>query len=181
MTRTDMPLINHLRKTVGVEAAVVYNRLPLFLMPEESSDLMLHEADILAAGPNILPHPFDEFLIDFPYGTSAANQVIGFRNLDRGRLWVRVRSFDAIRPDDPATTIQQHQLDFLKTCSQGLFLEGWEQRTQYGGLPPYPDYSVMGTNRGAFDNYITYLHCLSKPGMRETPFVWERFWMVQHP
>lgn len=39
MTRTDIPLIKHLAHTMSIEAAGVYNRLPLFLMPEESDEL----------------------------------------------------------------------------------------------------------------------------------------------
>lgn len=36
--RTDIPLIKHMIDQIGPEAGGVYNRLPLFVMPDEEEE-----------------------------------------------------------------------------------------------------------------------------------------------
>lgn len=163
--RTDTSLIKYLAENIGPEAAAAYNRLPLFIMPDDAHEFMSHEKDLLNLGPEVLPYPFDDFLIDFPFGTSALATALKTLSMEpppreRGRLWVRVRSWDSIfRDGDPATTVDRDQIDCLKTLSPGLFLEGWEEKTNWaGGLPPYPDYSVIGVESRLYRDFKNYLH-----------------------
>lgn len=173
--RTDTSLIKHLAETTGPAAAGVYNSLPLFIMPDDAHELMSRESDILAFAPEVLPYPFDDFLIDFPFGSSAVSTSLNAPSFNRGRLWVRVKSWNALSRDDPATTLDLDQIDCLRTLSPGLFLEGWEEKTSWaGGLPPYPDYSVVSTESRLFRDFENYLHLYPndqcKPGAGQTRF-----------
>jgi hypothetical protein len=53
--RTDAVFIKHLNATIGVKAAEVSNRLPLFIMSEESDEILRHERELPEAAPDILP------------------------------------------------------------------------------------------------------------------------------
>ena len=156
--RTDTALIRYLSGELGQEAAAVYNRLPLFLLPDDSDELMGHERDLLDAAPDILPVPYDDFLLDFPFGMAALTNTLRLPSLERGRMWVRVRTLvRAMRPD-AATTLRQDQLDFLSSFRSGLFLEGWEEKTGWStGLPPYPDYSVISAESGLYRDFKAHL------------------------
>ena len=165
--RTDIALIKYLAQSIGPEAADVYNRLPLFLMPDESDELIKNERNLLDAAPENLPYPFDDFLLDFPFGMATLGKTlhIGDNPLaHRGRLWVRVRTFARAMRPDPATTIRRDQLDALAHFRPGLFLEGWEEKTGWStGLPPYPDYSIISLDRDIYRDFKSYLHVYPNP------------------
>ena len=59
--RTDTVLIKHLNTTIGAKTVQVYNRLPFFLMPEESDETLRHEGDLIEAAPDVLLLPFNDF------------------------------------------------------------------------------------------------------------------------
>jgi len=164
MIRTDSALIKHLAHTVSLDAALVYNRLPLFVIPEESQELMQHERSLLDAAPDILPLPFDDFLLDFPFGTGPLlSSFGGGGSSDRGRLWVRVRRFEALSEIDRATTVRPDQLTPLRSLRDGIFLEGWEEKTAWGGLPPYPDYSAVDITRARMGDFTSHWHLYPRP------------------
>ncbi len=69
MTRTDSPLIKHLASGAAVkslEAAAVYNALPLFVMPEEASELLSNEMGLLDAIDGPLRLPFTTSFLTSP-------------------------------------------------------------------------------------------------------------------
>jgi hypothetical protein len=72
-----------------------------------------------------------------PFGTEVLTGAVGGGH-GRGRLWVRVCTFEALQEQDPATTLKWDHLAFLRTLSDGILLEGWEEKTSWGtGLPPH--------------------------------------------
>ncbi len=166
--RTDSTLLKHLAKTISVEAAKTYNALPLFVMPDESDELLRYEKNLIEASPDNLVLPFDDFLLDFPFGiepllkTFAGGQDVNVRY--RGRMWVRIRHFNALKIGDPATTIRDDQIiPLIDSTPDGIFLEAWEEKTGWGGLPPYPDYSAINIAREYLWNFTTYLHVYPRP------------------
>ena len=157
--RTDAPLIKHLAATISTDAAGVYNRLPLFVMPEESEDLMQHEADLLSAAPETFQLPFEDFLLDFPFGAEAVFKAFDM-NHTRGRLWVRVRSLSAFRQDE-ATQIASPNLS--GSPDDWLLLEGWEESTTTGGLPVMPDHTLIPSDVPGAADYGMALHAYPNP------------------
>jgi len=151
--RSDSDLIKHLDKIIGIDAATVYNKLPLFLMPEEAVELLRHETQMLDAGTPILNLPFDDFLLDLPFGTALQKVFPHAGCPDRGRMWVRVRRVSAVRRD-AGTKLALSHLAMVKNPDQWLLLEGWEQKTSTGGMAPSPDFSLvpmMKPDYGMFD------------------------------
>ena len=66
-------------------------------------ELAVREQDLLDATPEELPLPFDDFLLDFPFGTAGLLSVLpNDGDVNRGRLWVRVRRVSSVHAD-PAT------------------------------------------------------------------------------
>lgn len=160
---------------MSIEAAGVYNRLPLFLMPEESDELMERESEILQAGfeKGGVNTPFEDFLLDFPFGSKAifehiqrlrlspdlntekAKDVLDFYETytSRGRMWVRVRSLAVFRKD-AATQISPTHFEGLNPATW-MLVEGWEENTTTGGLSISPDHSLIPLDRAAmFDEYL---------------------------
>jgi hypothetical protein len=160
MIRTDSPLIRHLARTMGLEAAGIYNRLPLFLMPEESDELLRHERDLLDSAPDTLPLPFEDEILDFPFGTQAMFSSFGVPHT-RGRLWVRVRRLSAFRPD-AATQLCPTHLDGLDPEAWAL-LEGWEESTATGGLSVSPDHSLLPLAMPDAGSFESPLHGYPNP------------------
>ncbi len=158
--RTDSPLIKHLAQTMGLKAAEVYNGLPLFVMPEEANELTEREEDLLDAAPEQLPLPFEDFLLDFPFGT--AGLLSGLPNngdKNRGRLWVRVRRVSSVHAD-PATQIGLSHLTSLPDPQSWILLEGWEERTVTGGLsisPIIPSYPCVNQSLAIFLPIATHI------------------------
>jgi len=77
---------------------------------------------------------------------------------------VRVRTFGALQEQDPATTLKWDQLAFLRTLSDGILLEGWEEKTSWDtGLPPYPDYSALRIVRDCVGDFSTHWHLYPSP------------------
>lgn len=168
MDCTDAPLVRHLAQTISLQAAGVYNRLPLFILPEEARELTEHEQDLLSMAPASLLLPFDDFLLDFPFGIRGVFDAAGdpgiMKGYDRGRLWVRVRSCSSLRLDDLATTLRPDQFTPLLGREGWIFLEGWEERTSWeGGLPPYPDYSAIPTDVSAMQDLSAHWHLYPVP------------------
>jgi hypothetical protein len=118
MTRPDVPLIRHLARTMDLEAAGIYNRLPLFLMPEESDELLRHERDLLDSAPDTLPLPFEDFILDFPFGTKALFAQAG-EAFTRGRLWARVRRRSTYIIIDPARSGDYGHPSGIRPASSG--------------------------------------------------------------
>lgn len=156
MNRTDSELIKHLYRTRGAEAASLYNRLPLFIMPSEAEELLANEESLLAATPESLTLPFNDFLIDYPFGISALLNAAKLGVIDRGRCWIRVRRI-ATMQQDAGTYLNLQHLP-LGLASDWLFLEGWEERTITGGLPPAPDHSLIQGSNFSFKKFENYLH-----------------------
>lgn len=156
--RTDSPLIKHLNATMGLKAAEVYNRLPLFVMPDGADEIMSREQDLLDAAPGELPLPFDDFLLDFPFGTKGLLSMLpAAGDLDRGRLWVRVRRVSSVH-GDPATQIALSHLSSLPDPHTWMLLEGWEERTVTGGLSISPDHSLVSLRKPEFGDFRAYRH-----------------------
>ena len=161
--RTDAALIKYMAQ-MSLEAAALYNRLPLFLMPEELIDLLQNMDNILATAPDTLTYPFDDFIIDFPYGTSAVNRVFDCEILNHGRLWVSIRPVTTVRLGDPVTGINQDGIDELSKSPPAIFLEGWEEKNHYNhGFSFAPESSIVGIERGYFDDHNTFSHSLQNP------------------
>jgi len=140
------------------DAGQVYNRLPLFVMPEGAEELMSHEQDLLDAASDLLPLPFEDFLLDFPFGTKALLKVlVGAENLDRGRLWVRVRRVSSIHTD-AATQIALSHLKVDDDPAMWMLLEGWEEKTTTGGISVSPDHSLVSLRKSDFEDLLTYRH-----------------------
>ncbi len=122
--RTDSVLIKHLNATMGLKAAEVYNRLPLFVMPDGVDEIISREQDLLDAAPEELPLPFDDFLLDFPFGTTGLLSMLpNAGDFNRGRLWVRVRRVSSVHAD-PSTQIALSHLAFLPDPQSWILLEG---------------------------------------------------------
>lgn len=84
---------------------------------------------------------------------------------------MRVRTFEALREQDPATTLKWDQLAFLRTLSDGILLEGWEEKTSWDtGLPPYPDHSALRIVRDCAGDSSTHWHLYPSP---ECPAGWK--------
>jgi hypothetical protein len=164
LLRTDGPLIRHLAETISLDAAGVYNGLPLFVMPDGSEELTSHEENLLDAAPDVLQLPFNDFILDFPFGIEPLLVGLNVKpSISRGRLWVRVRSFASLSDLDRATTVRRDQISVLRTLPDGIFLEGWEEKTAWGGLPPYPDYSAINIGRNCIGDFTTHWHLYPCP------------------
>ncbi len=156
--RTDSPLIKHLAQTMGLKAAEVYNGLPLFVMPDGADELAAREQDLLDAAPEELPLPFDDCLLDFPFGTTGLLSMLPNNgDINRGRLWVRVRRVSSVH-SDPATQIALSHLTSLPDPQSWILLEGWEERTVTGGLSISPDHSLVSLHGPEFGDFLAYRH-----------------------
>lgn len=153
--RTDTALIKHIYRS-SPDAAAIYNRLPLFIMPAEADELLRYDSDLLASAPDVLPLPFDNFILDYPFGVSPLLEMANLGPVEnRGRLWVRVRPTALLR-QDAATLLSLKHLPSLS--GEWLFLEGWEERTTTGGLPPAPDHSLIPVDVHRYGDFAEYLH-----------------------
>lgn len=168
--RTDATLLRHLAQLKrpygqpwdGLAAARVYDRLPLFLLPEEASELLTHESALLeAVREEGLRLPFDDFLLDFPFGVTAALRRLD-PSLDRGRLWVRVRRVSAFRPD-AASQLDPRHLAQVRDPEAWLLLEGWEEKTLSGGLHVTPDFSLIPVAGADLGRFEAYFHAYPNP------------------
>jgi hypothetical protein len=160
---------------MGLGAGQVYNRLPLFVMPDGAEELMSHEQDLLEAAPDLLPLPFEDFLLDFPFGTKALLKVlVGAENLDRGRLWVRVRRVSSIHTD-AATQIALSHLKIDDDPAVWMLLEGWEEKTTTGGISISPDHSLVSLRKPDFGDLLTYRHGYPNSECWDLR-LWSKFW-----
>ncbi len=127
-------------------------------MPDGVDEIISREQDLLDAAPEELPLPFDDFLLDFPFGTTGLLSVLpNAGDIDRGRLWVRVRRVLSVR-DDPATRISPSHLSSLTDTHTWILLEGWEGKTVTGGLSISPDYSLVSLRKPEFGDFLAYRH-----------------------
>jgi len=159
--RPDRVLIKHLYRTLGPKAAEIYNRLPLFVLPEDSEELIKHELKLLEIAPQELHLPFEDFLMDFPGGMKVDS---GIEELDhmlaqRGGLWVRARILSVFEKDE-ATQIGPSHFKGLKK-EDWFLLEVWEEHTTFGGPHPLPNHSLVSLHD--FQDFGAYLHGLPCP------------------
>ena len=156
--RTDSPLIKHLAQTISLKASQIYNGLPLFILPDGADEIMSFEQDLLDTAPVELPLPFDDFLLDFPFGTTGLVSVLpGNGSMERGRLWVRVRRVSSVHADS-ATQIALSHLTAVPDPQLWILLEGWEEKTVSGSLAISPDHSLVSLHKPDIGNFIAYRH-----------------------
>src|SRR5262252_4774509 len=94
------PLIRHLSKLYGSGTGQHFQKIPLFLLPEDVRVLTAHTRALLenvGDGDALLHAPYDDVLLDFPSGLWAFLNLASKEHPglpvfpDRGALWVRVR------------------------------------------------------------------------------------------
>ncbi|MBN2333320.1 MAG: hypothetical protein JXO49_05125 [Deltaproteobacteria bacterium] len=154
--------MRHLDAVFSPAAARCYRRLPLILLPEESVSFLDYDPHLLAAGPESLSLPFDDFLLGFPFGVTKA--LPG--HTARGRLWIRARRLASVEADDPATIISSDDLEAIAMPDDWLLLEVWEEKAS-GRLPPSPDCSLVPLVREGYQDAHRYWHIYSNPACRQ--------------
>ena len=46
-------------------------------MPEEGGEILRRERDLIEAAPDVLLLPFNDFILDFPFGTEVLTRTVG--------------------------------------------------------------------------------------------------------
>lgn len=152
MDNPSAPLMRHLTKTYSPAVGQDYQRLPLFLLPEDLSVLTDQEGELLASigtGEERLRLPYDNLLLDFPSGAWAGYRAQYPELPDRGRLWVRVRLLK--KAQDVRAVHPFVQASHLRRFTESEAPEGraliapWEEyiAAAGGGFHHMPDFSVV--------------------------------------
>ena len=145
--RPDRALIRHLSRAHAPALGAEYDRLPLFLIPDDLSVLVSQEQDLLATigeGEDRLHLPFPDLLLDFPAGAASAIRPEFPEWPDRGHMWTRVRTVtQALRRRDSAGFINRQDLSRLPDPELWTVTETWEEKTSTGSFHLYPDVAVV--------------------------------------
>lgn len=182
--RTDAELIKHLDAALGTTAARTYHHLPLFVLAEQSEALYTElspRLDQVLDG--ALALPFDDFVLDLPFGMRHIMNLAAERMLGRavaplshqerefyrgttaaaasrhGQLWVRVRRASAVRVD-PASAVHPQSLRWLEDATQWAVLEIWNSEGA-DTLPPKPSVVLIPLSAGVVGSQWNYYHLYS--------------------
>jgi hypothetical protein len=158
--RSDHALIRHLSRAYAPALGAEYDRLSLFLIPDDLSVLISQEQNLLATigeGEDRLHLPFPDLLLDFPAGAASAMRPAFPAWPDRGRMWIRVRTVThALRSQDTVEFISRQDLQRLPAPEGWAVTETWEEKTSTGSFHLYPDVAVLPltTETGDFQSYL---------------------------
>lgn len=158
--QSDSLLIDHLNRTLGGEAARHYQELPFFVMPNNIRDFLSDAKELLETAPDELEMPFEDFLVEFPFGTCLHKIYPGAP--DRGRLWSRIRRLSAVK-QDTADIPEIPDIEYIEDPRKWALLEGWEEKTQLGGPPPSPDYSLIPLTSPSYRDFQKFRHAYPNP------------------
>jgi hypothetical protein len=155
---TAAPLIKHLAAT-RPKAAALYERLPLIVIPADR-EFISREQQVLQAMPDLLAPPHRDFLMELAHGIQLPWEAAGKpceKIPDRGRLWIRIRTVPSVRNDDATYMDRVHMKD-IKDPSKWLLLEGWAEKSSFGGPPPSPDFSLLPLRKKDAVTFNNYWH-----------------------
>ena len=169
MTPPDAPLIRHLSKRYSPALGEEYQRLPLFLIPQEATFLADQEWEIVSTLDDFLYLPYPDLLLEFPSGTWRYLDHF-FKGLggmpDRGTTWMRIRSVKrALEHPGTKLLIAVGHLQSIAVhwpLDQCVFVEAWEEKTERPdgsrSFPDRPDFSLFPLHRQELLNFDSYWH-----------------------